>query len=185
MLGSSLDVTTADGVADSYLVLPEGEPRGAVLFFIDAFGLRQRIFEMADRIAGEGYAVLAPNVFYRRGRAPVLPMPEPTDGEGREAFFAEVKPLMAELGPEAMAARRRRLSRPARRARARAGGDQRLLHGRPARLAGRGGATRAGRGARRLPHRRPRQRCRRQPAPLRRRARLTSSTSASPTRTAA
>ncbi len=103
MPGSKLDITTADGVADSYLALPDSEPRGAVLFFIDAFGLRQRIFEMADRIAAAGYAVLAPNVFYRRGRAPVLPMPELTDGASREAFFAEVKPLMAELGPEAMA----------------------------------------------------------------------------------
>ena len=28
MLRSSLDLTTADGVADSYLVLPEGEPKG-------------------------------------------------------------------------------------------------------------------------------------------------------------
>jgi carboxymethylenebutenolidase len=98
-----LDVTTLDGVADSYLALPESEPRGAVLFFIDAFGLRERIYEMSDRIAAEGYAVLAPNVFYRHGRAPVLPMPNLTDGESREAFFADVKPLMAELGPEAMA----------------------------------------------------------------------------------
>jgi carboxymethylenebutenolidase len=103
MLRSSLDVTTADGVADSYLVLPEGEPKGAVLFVVDAYGLRARIEEMAERIAGEGYAVLAPNVFYRAGRAPVLPMPDTTDEASHHAFFAEVKPLMAELGPEAMA----------------------------------------------------------------------------------
>lgn len=98
-----LDIATADGVADSYLVLPEGQPRAGVLFSIDAFGLRERTKEMADQIAAEGYAVLVPNAFYRAGRAPVLGMPDMTDGPSREAFMAEVGPLMAELTPAAMA----------------------------------------------------------------------------------
>lgn len=102
MQGIELDVRTADGVADSYLVMPDGRPRAGVLFLIDAYGLRDRIREMADRVAAEGYAVLAPNVFYRAGRAPVLEMPDFTSGPEREAFMAKVKPLMAELGPEAM-----------------------------------------------------------------------------------
>ncbi|HVO52991.1 MAG TPA: hypothetical protein VMT37_01110 [Solirubrobacterales bacterium] len=49
-----IDVEAADGVADSYLVRPEGEPRGAVLFVVDAFGLRDVTIEMADRIAADG-----------------------------------------------------------------------------------------------------------------------------------
>lgn len=93
---------TTDGVADSHLALPDGPPRGAVLFLIDAFGLRPRTREMAARIAAEGYAVLAPNVFYRAGRAPVLEMPDFTVGSARETFIARVKPLMDELTPEAM-----------------------------------------------------------------------------------
>src|SRR5262245_3277085 len=32
---------------------------------MDAYGLRPQIEAMADRLASEGYAVLAPNVFYR------------------------------------------------------------------------------------------------------------------------
>ena len=39
-----------------------------MLFFMDAFGLRPRIAEMAQRIADWGYVVLAPNVFHRDGR---------------------------------------------------------------------------------------------------------------------
>jgi carboxymethylenebutenolidase len=102
-MGSRVDIATTDGVADSYLALPEGEARGAVLFVIDVYGLRARIEEMADRIAAEGYAVLAPNLFYRAGRAPVLPMPEATDDEAHKAFSAQVKPLVAELTPTALA----------------------------------------------------------------------------------
>ena len=98
-----LEITTADGVADSFLALPDGQPRGAVLFLIDAYGLRERTEEMALRIAGEGYAVLVPNVLYRAGRAPVLEMPDFKDAASREEFMTGVKPLMAELTPAALA----------------------------------------------------------------------------------
>jgi carboxymethylenebutenolidase len=98
-----LDVATPDGVADSFLALPDGEPRAGVLFLVDAYGLRERTEEMALRIAGEGYAVLVPNVFYRAGRAPVLAMPDFKDAASRERFMARVKPLMAEMTPAALA----------------------------------------------------------------------------------
>jgi len=64
MPGSTVEIQTADGVADAYLSTPDdgGDRRGGVLFVMDAYGLRPRIEEMADRIAAEGYAVLAPNV---------------------------------------------------------------------------------------------------------------------------
>src|SRR4051795_347035 len=55
----TVEITTPDGVADALLVRPEGEPRGGVLFVMDAFGLRPRIEEMAERIAGEGDVGLA------------------------------------------------------------------------------------------------------------------------------
>jgi carboxymethylenebutenolidase len=38
---------------------------------MDAYGLRPQIERMADRIAARGLVVLAPNDFYRAGRAPV------------------------------------------------------------------------------------------------------------------
>ena len=77
MNGSTIDVPTPDGVADCYLTKPAGDAaRPGVLFMIDAIGLRPRIEEMADRIAAEGYVVLAPNVFYRAGRAPLWETPD-------------------------------------------------------------------------------------------------------------
>ena len=104
MRSTHLDIQTPDGVADSYLTRPDdGERHPGVLFLMDAFGLRPRIEEMADRIAERGYAVLAPNLFYRAGRAPVLPFPDMTEETGRAEFMKGVRPLMGELTPERMA----------------------------------------------------------------------------------
>jgi carboxymethylenebutenolidase len=101
MASSHLDVPTADGVADAYLSRPDdGDRHPGVLLMMDAFGLRPRIEDMADRIAARGYAVLAPNLFYRAGRAPVLPMPDMTQEGARAEFFRSVGPLMRALTPE-------------------------------------------------------------------------------------
>jgi carboxymethylenebutenolidase len=102
---STVDIETPDGVADAYLALPDDDARHpGVLFVMDAYGLRPRIDEMADRIAERGYAVLAPNVFYRAGRAPVLPFPDMSEENARADFFKGVRPLMGELTPERIAA---------------------------------------------------------------------------------
>ena len=105
MPSTTIDSATPDGVADAYLSQPDdGERHPGVLFLMDAYGLRPRIEEMADRIAESGYVVLAPNVFYRAGRSPVLPFPDMSSEEARGEFFGQVKPLMGELTPERLAA---------------------------------------------------------------------------------
>src|SRR5438067_4645315 len=100
MTGSTVEITTADGVPDAYLARPDERPHPGVLFIMDAYGLRPTIHEMVDRIAADGYVVLAPNVFYRAGRAPVLPMPDMTDPDQRASFFESVKPLIEQLTPD-------------------------------------------------------------------------------------
>jgi carboxymethylenebutenolidase len=99
-----VDVRTPDGLADAFLTGADGDRRPGVLLIMDAFGLRPRIEEMAERIAAHGYAVLAPNVFYRAGRAPVLPFPDMRDQDVRAGFFKSVRPLIDELTPQRMAA---------------------------------------------------------------------------------
>jgi carboxymethylenebutenolidase len=102
---STVDIEMPDGTADAYLTRSDdGERHPGVLFVMDAYGLRPRIEEMANRIAERGYAVLAPNVFYRAGRAPVLPFPDMTSEEARGEFFKDVRPLMEQLTPERLAA---------------------------------------------------------------------------------
>lgn len=97
-----LDVPTPDGPADAYLVHPDdGARHPAVLVFMDAFGLRPRLQEMADRLAGLGHTVLVPNLFFRAGRAPVIPdIAARLREEDRSALFGELRPLMAALTPE-------------------------------------------------------------------------------------
>jgi carboxymethylenebutenolidase len=104
MDSATVDIATPNGVADAYLTRADDEPYPGVLLIMDAYGLRPTIDEMADRIAAGRYVVLAPNVFYRAGRAPVIPLPDLTDPEQRTSFMQAVRPLMSELTPERLAA---------------------------------------------------------------------------------
>jgi len=104
MTRASVEITTPDGLADAYLGRPDDRPHPGVLFIMDVFGLRPTIYEMADRIAADGYVVLAPNVFYRAGRSPVLPMPDLADPEQRTSFWQAAQPLIEQLTPERLAA---------------------------------------------------------------------------------
>jgi carboxymethylenebutenolidase len=105
MSGERVEITTEDGIADGYLARPTDDDgrRGGVLFLVDAFGLRPQIEQMADRIAERGFVVLAPNVFYRHGRAPVLPMPDLEDPDQRGPFMKKLRPMMQELTLELIA----------------------------------------------------------------------------------
>src|SRR5215213_9682826 len=100
MRSEMIDVTTKDGIADAYLARPDGEGHPAVLLVVDAFGLRPQIERMADRISARGFVVLAPNVFYRAGRAPVVSLDGLGDPEQRASVFERVIPLIRELTPE-------------------------------------------------------------------------------------
>jgi len=104
MPSETVEIRTSDGVADAYLTRPDERPHPAVLYIMDAYGLRPTIYENADRIAADGYVVLAPNVFYRAGRAPVVAMPDPSDPEQRTKFFQSIRPLIEQLTPERLAA---------------------------------------------------------------------------------
>ncbi|GAA2408160.1 dienelactone hydrolase family protein [Streptomyces glaucosporus] len=100
--GTSVDVPVPDGVADAHLARPDdGAPHPAVLFYMDAFGLRPRLREMADRLASAGYTVLVPNVFHRHGRAPVVDLPDFIDADRRSELFRRLGPIMRSLTPEA------------------------------------------------------------------------------------
>jgi carboxymethylenebutenolidase len=98
---TAVDIPTEDGVADAYLVHPaDGRPRPAVLLYQDAYGPRPRLRAMADRLAGAGYTVLLPNVFYRLGRAPVVELPAFIDPGADPTIWERLGPMLADLTPD-------------------------------------------------------------------------------------
>ncbi|EAP97788.1 putative hydrolase [Janibacter sp. HTCC2649] len=109
----TIEIVMPDGgVAEAYVARPSAERLAAperrghgdlpgVLFFMDAIGLRPRIAEMSQQIADWGYVVLAPNLFFREGRAADLaPQRDLTEPGAREEFFALASPRVQRLGAE-------------------------------------------------------------------------------------
>jgi carboxymethylenebutenolidase len=74
MVDTDVMVATADGSCDAALIHPPGKGRWpGVILFVDVFGLRPTMRDMAKRLAANGYAVLVPNPYYRTTKAPGLP----------------------------------------------------------------------------------------------------------------
>ena len=91
----TLQIPTADGQADAFAAFPDrGERHPGVLLYTDAFGVRPVLREMARELAGHGYYVLVPNIYYRHGTAPVTELPEHIGEEIRPAVFARLTPLI-------------------------------------------------------------------------------------------
>ena len=69
MIEQHVDIPTADGAMNSFIVFPEEDgPHPVVLFYMDAPGKREELHDMARRIAAVGYYVVLPNLYYRRDR---------------------------------------------------------------------------------------------------------------------
>ena len=95
MATKMLQIPTADGQADALAAFPvHGEQHPGVLMYADGFGIRPVLREMARELAGHGYYVLVPNLFYRHGPAPVIELPEHIGEEVRPAIFAQLMPLI-------------------------------------------------------------------------------------------
>ncbi len=95
LLTKTLQIPTADGRADAFAACPDrGERHPGVLMYPDGFGIRPVLREMAREIAGHGYDVLVPHVFYRHGPAPLIELPEHIGEEVRPAVFARLMPMI-------------------------------------------------------------------------------------------
>ena len=63
------DIPTAAGRMDTFITRPEARgPFPAVVIYMDIWGLREELFEIARRVATTGYICLVPNFYYREGK---------------------------------------------------------------------------------------------------------------------
>ena len=61
-------IKTEDGLCPTHVFEPDVEgPWPGVLVYMDGIGMRPALWEIANRIAAQGYFVLLPNLFYRVG----------------------------------------------------------------------------------------------------------------------
>lgn len=97
LVEQDVSITTPDGVCDAYFVHPSQGQHAAVLIWPDILGLRPGFRLMGKRLAGEGYAVLVVNPYYRTAKSPVVSEGQSfRDPQVREKVF----PLARSLSPE-------------------------------------------------------------------------------------
>lgn len=94
-------ITTADGVCTVKLFTPEGSgPWPGVVMYTDAGGVRDAFDQMAAKLAGYGYAVLLPDVYYRSGDwAPFDMATVFADAKERQRLFS----MIGSVTPDKMA----------------------------------------------------------------------------------
>ena len=83
MAKQDIEIKTEDGVAKAGLFRSAilSPAKAGIILYMDAFGPRPALDAMAERLAGEGYAVLVPDLFYRN--APYGPF------DAKTAFVVE------------------------------------------------------------------------------------------------
>jgi carboxymethylenebutenolidase len=79
-----VDINAKDGTIEAFVCHPQKKgPWPAVIFFMDAPGIREELHDMARRLATVGYFVVLPNLYYRLGRGITL-KPDCTDESSPE-----------------------------------------------------------------------------------------------------
>jgi carboxymethylenebutenolidase len=100
----AVEIKTADGTCDAAFIHPQTGSYAAVIIWPDAFGLRPSMRELARRLAGDGYAVLVPNPFYRVAKAPIFESAT-NFNFGDPAQRGKLTPLMGSINAEGAAER--------------------------------------------------------------------------------
>ncbi|WP_328905147.1 dienelactone hydrolase family protein [Streptomyces sp. NBC_00234] len=92
---TTVQIPTADGRADAFAAFPDdGERHPGVLLYTDVFGVRPVLEERARELAGHGYYVLVPNLYYRHGPTPVIDLPGHIGTDIRPAVVDQLMPFV-------------------------------------------------------------------------------------------
>lgn len=98
MAQEKIDIRTQDGVCPTSVFTPSSGagPWPAVIFYMDGLAIRPTLFDMAQRVADEGFVVLLPDLYYRNG--PYSPFDPKAVFAGN--FREILGPYFANTGPK-------------------------------------------------------------------------------------
>ena len=97
---TAVSVPTPDGTVDGLFIHPAGGASAAVIIWPDIHGVRPAFFDMARRLAGDGYAVLAANPYYRTHQGRLFGDGETIRDEGG---WEKVQPHFGVFTPDTIA----------------------------------------------------------------------------------
>ena len=64
-----VDIKTADGTMEAFITHPEEHgPFPAVIIYMDVWGVREELYDIARRIGTVGYYCMVPDFYYRQGK---------------------------------------------------------------------------------------------------------------------
>jgi len=88
VIEATLEIPTPDGRCTTFITHPERDgPFPAILFYMDAPGIREELRDMARRLATTGYYVVLPNLYYRSGVLELGPRDPTTGGAWMKRMF--------------------------------------------------------------------------------------------------
>jgi carboxymethylenebutenolidase len=72
-----VEIVTPNGRMEAFVTHPQDNgPFPAVIVYMDVFGLREELFDIARRVATVGYYAMVPDFYYRQGRIRVALAPK-------------------------------------------------------------------------------------------------------------
>src|SRR5690349_8736144 len=95
MIEKQVNIETKAGSMDTFICHPDRRgPWPAIIFYMDAPGIREELRDMARRLATVGYYVLLPNLYYRAGNGTTLDVSALTEGSPeRERMWTLMKSI--------------------------------------------------------------------------------------------
>jgi carboxymethylenebutenolidase len=101
MIENIINIGTDEGTMETFITHPEtGGPFPAVVIYMDIWGVREELYDIAQRIASVGYCGIVPDLYYREGK-------KRFDTRGPDGKFMSAHLLDAALRDEAVAVSRR------------------------------------------------------------------------------
>ena len=94
MTHSTTKIQTPDGTCPLHIFAPSGTgPSPAVIMYMDAFGMRTALFDIATRIAEHGYFTVLPDLYYRIGSyGPFVAREVVADAQAKDLVFSKLMP---------------------------------------------------------------------------------------------